>query len=51
MGVPNLWILDPQDRVAYDYASSGLLKLTTDRLAIPNTKIYVDLPTLFAALD
>jgi len=51
MGVPNLWILDPQDRVAYDYASSGLLKLTTDRLAIPNTEIYVDLPTLFAALD
>jgi Uma2 family endonuclease len=51
MGVPNLWILDPQDRVAYDYASSGLLKLTTDRLAIPNTEIYIDLPTLFAALD
>jgi Uma2 family endonuclease len=51
MGVPNLWLLDPIDRVAYDYASNGLLKLTTDRLAIPNTEIYVDLPTLFAALD
>jgi Uma2 family endonuclease len=51
MGVPNLWILDPKDRVAYDYASNGLLKLTSDRLAILNTEIYVDLPTLFAALD
>jgi Uma2 family endonuclease len=51
MGVPNLWILDPKDRVAYDYSSNGLLKLTIDRLTIPNTEIYVDLPTLFAALD
>ena len=51
MGVPNLWILDPKDRVAYDYATNGLLKLTTDRLTIPNTEIYVDLPALFAALD
>jgi len=51
MGVPNLWLLDPQDRVAYIYSGAGLLKLTTDRLTIPNTKIYVDLPTLFASLD
>jgi Uma2 family endonuclease len=51
MGVPNLWLLDPQDRVAYIYSSDGLLKLTTTRLAIPTTEIFVDLPTLFAALD
>jgi Uma2 family endonuclease len=51
MGVPNLWLLDPKDRVAYIYASDGLLKLTIDRLTIPNTEIYVDLPALFAALD
>ena len=51
MGVPNLWLLDPIDRVAYIYSSDGLLKLTADRLTIPNTAIYVDLPTLFAALD
>ena len=51
MGVPNLWLLDPEDRVAYIYTSEGLFKLTTDRLTIPNTEIYVDLPTLFAALD
>ena len=51
MGVANLWLLDPIDRVAYDYASDGLLKLRTDRLAIPESEIYVDLPALFAALD
>jgi len=51
MGVANLWILDPKDRVAYDYSSNGFLKLITDRLTIPNTEIYVDLATLFASLD
>jgi Uma2 family endonuclease len=51
MGVPNLWLLDPKDRVAYNYASDGLLKLTTTRLTVPTTEIIVDLPTLFAALD
>jgi Uma2 family endonuclease len=51
MGVPNLWLLDPIDRVAYIYSSDGILKLTTTRLTIPNSEIFVDLPTLFAALD
>ncbi|HEV2644946.1 MAG TPA: Uma2 family endonuclease [Acidobacteriaceae bacterium] len=51
MGVSNLWLLDPKDRVAYIYASDGLFKLTTDRLTIPDTEIYVDLTNLFAALD
>ena len=46
MGVPHLWIIDPQERVAYIYAKDGLLKLTTDRLAIPGTEIYVDLPAI-----
>ena len=51
MGVQNLWIIDPIDRVAYIYSAQGLLKITTDRLAIENTPIYIDLPTLFASLD
>ena len=50
MGVPNLWILDPIERVAYLY-KDGALRLIPDRLTIPNTEIYVDLPTLFAELD
>jgi len=51
MGVPNLWLLDPTDRVAYEYTSNGLLKITTDRLSIPGTEIYIDLPAQFAELD
>jgi Uma2 family endonuclease len=50
MGVPNLWILDPLERIAYLYKDSTL-KLISDRLTIPDTEIYVDLPTLFAELD
>src|SRR3984957_8483308 len=42
MGVPNLWIFDPADRVAYIYKDSTL-KLVSDRLTIPSTEIYVDL--------
>jgi Uma2 family endonuclease len=51
MGVKNLWLLDPKDRVGYVYASDGVLKLTTDRLGIAGTEIYVDLAELFGALD
>jgi Uma2 family endonuclease len=50
MGVPNLWIFDPVERIAYIYKDSTL-KLISDRLTIPGTEIYVDLPTLFAELD
>jgi Uma2 family endonuclease len=50
MGVPNLWLLDPIDRVAYIY-KDGALRLIPDRLTIPDTEIYLDLPTLFASLD
>jgi Uma2 family endonuclease len=50
MGVPNLWILDPTDRIAYLY-KDNTLKLISDRLAVPGTEIYVDLPTLFAEFD
>src|SRR5947209_2993288 len=51
MGVQNLWLLDPIDRVAYIYSSEGLLQLTSGRLAIADTEIYVDLQALFAQLD
>ena len=51
MGVQHLWIVDPIDRIAYIYQPGGKLQLVTDRLAIPEMPIYLDLPTLFAALD
>ncbi len=37
MGVPNLWILDPTERIAYIYKDSAL-RLITDRLTIPDTE-------------
>ena len=51
MGVPNLWIIDPAQRIGYIYTSHNSLKLVTDRLTIPETPIYLDLPALFAELD
>lgn len=51
MGVENLWIIDPIDRIAYIYQPGGKLQLVTDRLTISGTPIYLDLPNLFAALD
>jgi Uma2 family endonuclease len=51
MGVANLWLLDPKDRVAYRYSSDGVLQLATERLSIVGMEIYVDLSALFAGLD
>jgi len=51
MGVPNLWIIDPAQRIGYIYTPPDNLKIVTDRLAIPGTPIYLDLPALFAELD
>jgi Uma2 family endonuclease len=51
MGVEHLWIVDPQARLAYTYTRAGLSDPITTRLTIPHTPIFLDLPTLFAALD
>jgi len=51
MGVPNLWIIDPYQRIGYIYTPPDNLKLVTGRLTIPETPIYLDLPALFAHLD
>jgi Uma2 family endonuclease len=51
MGVPNLWIIDPYQRIGYIFTPPDNLKLVTERLTIPGTPIYLDLPTLFAELD
>jgi Uma2 family endonuclease len=51
MGVPNLWIIDPQQRIGYIYTPPDNLQIVTERLTIPETPIYLDLPALFAGLD
>ena len=51
MGVTNLWIIDPAQRIGYISTSPDTLKLEEERLSITGKPIYLDLPTLFAALD
>jgi len=51
MGVPNLWIVDPYDRVGYVYQPGGKLQLVSDRMEIPGGPIYLDLVQLFSQLD
>jgi Uma2 family endonuclease len=51
MGVQNLWLLDPIDRIAYLYTGEGQFKIVEDRLAISNTPIHLDLPTLFDSVS
>jgi Uma2 family endonuclease len=51
MGVPNLWLIDPADRLAYTYTREGLRLIEHTRLEIPGSPIYLDLPEIFSALD
>ena len=51
MGVPNLWLLDPVDRIAYIYTGDGHFQLTAGPLAIASTPIHLDLAALFESLD
>ncbi len=51
MGVKDLWVFDPVDRVAFTYSAAGLKLVEGPRLAIAGTPIHVDLPELFAGLD
>ena len=50
-GVENIWIIDPEPRIAYRYTSAGLEEVHTGELAVPETPIRVMLSELFAELD
>lgn len=49
MGVPNLWIIDPQMRIARERRGNAWIDVT--RLTVPDSPIYVDVKALFARLD
>ncbi len=49
-GVPNIWIIDPQRRIAYRYAGTSLEEASGE-LAVPGTPIRIELSELFAELD
>jgi Uma2 family endonuclease len=50
-GIENIWIIDPEPRIAYKYASAGLEEVRTGELVVPETPIRVVLSELFAELD
>jgi Uma2 family endonuclease len=50
-GVENIWVIDPDDRIAYAYGSSALEEVTSGELVVPGTPIRVVLSQMFAELD
>jgi Uma2 family endonuclease len=51
MGAENIWVIDPVDRSASTFSRFGLQVAETDRLEVPGTPIYLDVPAIFATLD
>ncbi len=49
MGIPNIWLIDPDTRTAQ--ACEADFWLERERLEVAGTPIYLDIPALFAALD
>jgi Uma2 family endonuclease len=50
-GIENIWIVDPEPRIAYRYTAAGLEEVHTGELTVPETPIRVLLSELFAELD
>lgn len=50
-GIQNIWIVDPETRIAYRYTAVGLEEVKTAELAVPKTPIRVVLSELFAELE
>ena len=51
MGVKHIWLIDPEERIAYTYREQGLRLVEETRLSLPNSAIFIDLPEVFKALD
>lgn len=50
-GVEQVWIVDPEPRIAYRATDAGLEEVRTGALTVPGTPIRVELSDLFAELD
>jgi Uma2 family endonuclease len=50
-GVENIWVVDPDERVARRYVESDFEIVQTNELAVPGTPIRVVLSEMFAELD
>ncbi len=50
-GIENIWVIDTELRIAYQYTASGLEEVRTGELTVPGTPIRVVLSEMFAELD
>ena len=50
-GVENVWVIDPDKRIALRYTGSALEQVNTGELTVPGTPIRVVLSEMFAELD
>jgi Uma2 family endonuclease len=50
-GVENIWIIDPEPRIAYRYTDGVLEEVRTGELTVSGTPIRVALSEMFAELD
>jgi Uma2 family endonuclease len=51
MGVPEVWLFDPQKRAAYRITSSSFTEHSVGVLQLAESPIAIDLAALFAVLD
>jgi hypothetical protein len=51
MGVREVWIFDPAERVAFRLAGGAMQEQREGVLRLEGTPIAIDLPGLFAVLD
>ncbi len=49
MGIPNIWLIDPETRTAESCEAAFWVE--RERLEVAGTEIYLDIAALFAALD
>jgi Uma2 family endonuclease len=50
-GVENIWLIDPEERVARRYAESDFEVVQTGELTVAGTPVRVVLSEMFAELD
>jgi Uma2 family endonuclease len=50
-GIENIWIVDPEQKIAYRYTSAGLEEVRAGELNVDGTPIRVVLGELFAELE
>jgi len=51
MGVPEVWIFDPEERTAFVVTDGKTTEQRTGTLWLPGTEVQIDLAVLFAVLD